>query len=312
MSSETASMVQPASGVERIRHPGIVPLELSDLWVEGATLWEWSYSPGFAGALRRALEHWRSGDSSNRWSEPAPAGLPGFEAVFVTGGRSKDLAVRAELSRLSCPVVFGEDPVFGGECGGFAILQARHLSGWVLDLGKSQFKLSAPGLRWIFPRDWKRFPPAGQVSARDIPAQRRRIREFIALKLRRALVETSQPAQAIVFGLHARLSDDGTPAGSSYAGVRGDRNLVRDAVDLAGLENLPVLVINDAELAAWSVFLDATLSPFGKVLVLTLGFGIGAAVVQRLPSAAGLRANDASDTSHKSRSGAWPVQGRRL
>jgi hypothetical protein len=41
--------------MERIQHPEITPLEISDLWVKGGTLWEWSHGPGFTAALRMAL-----------------------------------------------------------------------------------------------------------------------------------------------------------------------------------------------------------------------------------------------------------------
>src|SRR5580765_1667026 len=49
------------SVMERIRHPQIVPLELSDLWVDGATLWQWSQGHGFSSALRNALDMLRAG-----------------------------------------------------------------------------------------------------------------------------------------------------------------------------------------------------------------------------------------------------------
>ena len=50
---------------------------------------------------------------------------------------------------------------------------------------------------------------------------------------------------------------------------------------LAGLAGLSLFVLNDAELAALSARLDSRLAGFRKVLVLTLGFGIGAALIHR-------------------------------
>ncbi|HEU0008838.1 MAG TPA: hypothetical protein VFT34_03375 [Verrucomicrobiae bacterium] len=272
---------QPDSNLERIRHPEIVPLEISDVRVDGATLWEWSQDPRFASVLRRALERWHEGHRPGRPDEPAPAGVPGFEAAFLTGGRTESHPVRAELAGLPWPVFFGADALFAGERGGFDLLRVRAPSGWVADLGKSQFKLSAPGRRWVFARDWIRLPQAYQVPPAQVPAQRRRLREFIAMSLQLAMAESSQRPQALVFAIPTRLDADGTPGNNNYAGLTGDRALLPEALALAGLDALPLFVLNDAELAALSARTDGRLGGFRKVLVLTLGFGIGAAMIHR-------------------------------
>jgi len=44
---------------------------------------------------------------------------------------------------------------------------------------------------------------------------------------------------------------------------------------------IPVWVLNDAELAALGALVDPRMEGCRKVLVLTLGFGIGAALVER-------------------------------
>lgn len=250
--------------------------------MEGASLWEWSHEPKFASALRAALENWKDNDCANSWNESGPTGVPGgFDVVFLTGGRTQEPSLRAELSKLPFTVLFAEEPVFGGEPGGFELLRARDLAGWVADLGKSQLKLSAPGWRWQFARDWKRLRSSCQVTLQEVPTQRRRLREFIALKLQTAMAESSLRPQALVFALPSRLDDEGAPGTSSYAGMQGDRTLLRDAADLAGLPGLPLFVLNDAELAALGARSDARLAEFHKVLVLTLGFGIGAALMHQ-------------------------------
>ena len=95
------------------------------------------------------------------------------------------------------------------------------------------------------------------------------------------MAEARQRPHAMVFALPALVADDGTPAGSSYAGMQGERMLLPDALRMAGLADAPLLVLHDAELAALSARLDARLTGFRKVLVLTLGFGIGAALIHR-------------------------------
>jgi hypothetical protein len=267
--------------MERIRHPEITPLEISNLRVNGETLWEWSQSPGFAPAFQMALVMLRDGRANLQPQELVPAVVSGYEAVFVTGGRSADRELQDSLSSLPFAVAFEEEPVFGGEHGGFEFLQSRGLSGWVVDLGKSQLKISAPGRRWTFPRDWTRLRMAVDVSPAEVPAQRRRLCEFIALKLQIAMAESGQRPPALVFALAVKLDDDGTPHRSNFAGMQGDRTLLPDVLQLAGLAGLPLFVLNDAELAALSARLDERLAGFRKVLVLTLGFGIGAALIHR-------------------------------
>jgi predicted NBD/HSP70 family sugar kinase len=119
------------------------------------------------------------------------------------------------------------------------------------------------------------------VAPAEEPAQRRRLREFIALKLQIAMSECGQRPRALVFALPTRLDDDGTPRSSNYAGMRGDRTLLPDALQMAGLTNVPLFVLNDAELAALGALTDPRLAGFNKVLVLTLGFGLGAALIAR-------------------------------
>jgi hypothetical protein len=267
--------------MERFRHPEITPLELSEVCVGGGTLWQWSQEPGFAGALCEALLMLQAGSAHLPSHEPAPVVVSGYEAVYITGGRSADLELRNTLCGLPLVVVFEDQPLFGGERGGFQYLESRGLSGWVLDLGKSQLKLSAPGLRWTFPRDWTRLPLALYVTPAEVPAQRRRLREFIALKLQMASAECGWRPAALMFALPVKLDDDGTPHRSNYAGMKDDCTLLPDALQLAGLPGLPLFVLNDAELAALGARLDARLAGFRKVLVLTLGFGIGAALIHR-------------------------------
>ena len=122
--------------------------------------------------------------------EPVPELVSGYEAGFVTGGRSADCGLRDSLSTLPFAVAFVEQPVFGGERGGFEFLQSRGLSGWVLDLAKSQLKISAPGRRWTFPRDWTRLRISGELLSAEVPSQRRRLREFIAYALQIATAES--------------------------------------------------------------------------------------------------------------------------
>ena len=67
-----------------------------------------------------------------------------------------------------------------------------------------------------------------------------------------------------------------------YAGLRGYRDFVPDVVKSAGLSDVPAYVLNDAELAAFRARANSELAAFQKILILTVGFGIGGALVRRL------------------------------
>ena len=278
----------PPRGLERVRHPEVLALEIGRLQLAHCTLWDWYHDPDFPMALHEAIETLRAGRGMTSFNEPLPVAVAGFEAVMIVGGRTDENELGPKLTGLPCEVFFGKDGVFAGERGGFDILHFYGLSGWVLDLGKSQMKLSAPSngnggftWRWIFRRDLTRLRMAWNVASFEVPSQRRRLREFIALRLQMAMAETGTRPDALVCGLPTRVPSDGIPRRSSYAGMGNDQTLLSDALDLAGLPGLPVLVLNDAELAAFSARSDPRLADFRKVLVVTLGSGIGAALINR-------------------------------
>jgi hypothetical protein len=267
--------------MERVSHPEITPLEFSDLGLNGARLRRRTADGCFSLSLRRVIEVLTADPDARSADHPAAEFLVGIEAVFLTGGRIENAVLRERSSRLFQPMIFGEESVFDGVEGGLEFLRARGLSGWVGDLGKSQLKLAAPERRWTFPRDWERLRPADDVPTVEIPTQRRRLREFIAFKLQIAMAEYGERPRALVFALPTKLAGDGTPHTSNYPGMRGDRTLLPDALAMAGLPDLPLFVLNDAELAAFSARADPRLAQYRKVLVLTLGFGLGAALICR-------------------------------
>jgi hypothetical protein len=267
--------------LERVHHPEIVPLEVGDLWVDEVVFREQMLRVGFVPALRQAIILLSAGRGATRSNGPLPPIVAGFEAVYLTGGRANDRTIHEGLAGLDCEFISGTDGAFAGLSGGFELLRARGRSGWVLDLGQSQLKLASSTHAWTWPRDSARMPDSSHTSLSTLPTHRRRLKEFIALKLQFAIAESREAPQTLVAALPSRLADDGTPLYGTYAGLRGNRRLVPDALELAGLQNVPVFVLNDAELAAHSARLDPRLAGYQKILVLTLGFGIGAALIQR-------------------------------
>jgi hypothetical protein len=108
-------------------------------------------------------------------------------------------------------------------------------SGWVLDLGKSQLKIATHQQRWAFPCDRRRLRAKSPASRQDLLAQRRRLREFIAIKLQLVMADGGGRPQALIFAFPTRLDADGTPRGDEYAGLRGYRAFLPDSLAEAGL-----------------------------------------------------------------------------
>lgn len=257
-----------------------MPLEVGDLMLDGEVMRERMIEWGFVPTLRRAITILHAGKGATRSNGALPQRVQSFEAVFIVGGRVQEEGLQEGLSGLPCAVVMGEGAGAGIQ-GGFELLKMRGLTGWVLDLGQSQLKLAAGDQRWTFARDFTRLRSKLWVSSSEVPAQRRRLREFISLKLQLALAETRQRPQALVIALPTSLAEDGTPGTGDYAGMKHDCALLPDVLALAGLSGIPLLMLNDAELAAFSARANPRLAGFRKILVFTLGFGIGAALICR-------------------------------
>jgi len=266
--------------LERVRHPEVVPLELGDVWVNASRLGRKRSSRTFPALLRGAIEVLHAGHEAAS-NGSLSAAVAGFDAVFLAGGRANEDLFRVALAGLPCALFFGDAGVYAGARGGFDWLRQRGLSGWVVDLGQSHLKLATPECRWIFPRDCGRLRAAHAIAPPELPAQRRRLREFLTLGLQFAMVETGQRPDAVVWALPTRVAEDGTPLGGDYAGMKGDRALLTDVLEQSGLAGRPLFVLNDAELTALSARLDTRLNRYRKIFVVTLGFGIGTALIQR-------------------------------
>lgn len=227
--------------------------------MDGGILWDHMASPQFPRVLRNVLEALRVGRARSRSGSPLGAAR-GFERIFVAGGRAGE-------SGHGTP-----DGPFAGEAGGLALLREEGLPGMVVDMGQTAIKVMHGGRHGVLHRDFSRLPARGEAAwTRD---DRERLRDFLARALRDGAGAISPPA--VVLALPCELDDEGVPGGSSYAGMEGDRTLVRDAFVRAGLGHARVLLLNDAELVAASARLER---PAAKTLVVTLGYGVGGALL---------------------------------
>lgn len=250
-------------------------LELWDLWADDRILWDCMGEANFGAALADALKRLQRGDGATRSEGPAPDCVRGFESVFVTGGGAFSVveSLQAGPWNLITDSWSSQAPHPGGET-----LLAKHcLAGWTLDLGQSALKIWGAGHSGRWDRDLARLPVRTGSMEQRTAEQREELRRFAGGALQAFAKETASMPQGLVFALPSRLDDMGMPEGSSYIGMRGDRSLVQDVLARADMTSTRALVLNDAELAA--VAAQASGRTRGRTLVLTIGFGIGAALI---------------------------------
>lgn len=248
----------------RLIVPGVTALEVWDLVVGDTTLFAAARRRDFPALLASALRSLAAGTA--RRASGLPIGPPGlqFEEVVVGGGGWDAIAT----GRRPCAFGTVAGGRFVGAAGGLALLDGP---GLVVDVGQTAVKVAWPGGRLLVERDLRVLP----VQSRSTdPAHRSALVEFIGGAIRRALALAPVPRR-VVLALPAALRRDGTPEGSSYPGMAGDVTLVADVLAFAALADTDTLVLNDAELAALSARLQAR----RRALVLTIGFGVGAALL---------------------------------
>ncbi|MEP7124688.1 MAG: hypothetical protein ABJE95_27415 [Byssovorax sp.] len=247
-------------------------LEIWDLEVRGDTLFAARDEPDFAARLAEGIDAIRRGEAQTRSRITLPEACRAIDAIFAGGGGVTG-AIEAALRAIGLP--FHRGDAFAGEAGGLDLLDAiGSRSGLVVDVGQSAIKISARGGRVRIDRDFQRLPVTRPLGDRGDP--RDPFRDFVAASVAAAMRDFGE-ADALVLALPAELDDDGRPEGSSYPGLQGDRELAAEVLKRAGIPGARAILLNDAELCALSA--RRVVPARSTALVLTIGFGIGGALL---------------------------------
>jgi len=225
------------------------------------------------------------------------------QAVWLGGGLLNSEGVRDTVlkANLPFPVIVADDPTFCCAAGGKQLLsQYGDGRGVVLDIGQTSIKgiVHAKGRarQLVFPRDHHSLPIHLDEVAAPIPSAQahlfvERAAGFIARAIISFVAVREPPPPVLVLALPAALSDDGTPQGCTYPGWSGNKDLIpRIAAQLDEWIQADhghpwrntegrILLLNDAELAARSARLQSGVAAARTSLVMTLGFGPGAALL---------------------------------
>ncbi|MBX3184629.1 MAG: hypothetical protein KF915_18515 [Polyangiaceae bacterium] len=265
----------------RLRPEGVFPLEVWNLPVGGRPLQAWRRTPRFASALREVVEGLR------RDLPPPGAGTlrpavreraSSVSHIYLTGGGATEPGLAQGLRAAGFSVSLAEAPRFAAAQAGLTWGAA------CVDVGQTSLKLA---------RCSRRLSPSHDVTSveRDLVAAPHRDETPLAARstARASTIRFLSGAIAaharelpLVLALPCELSDEGVLSGCTYCWKKGDETLLRELAEAAKVDWERLQVLNDAELAAVSAQLDASV-PAGEVtLVLTVGFGVGAALLEKV------------------------------
>jgi hypothetical protein len=247
----------------------VIPFEPWDLLVHGRTLFERRDDPQFDDVLASAIVLLREGRAVTRSATPFPPACRDFEAVVIGGGGARMRTCEA-IRRAGVPADLLPGAAYVGERGGFALLASlgagEASGGVVVDVGQSSIKISSRGGRVRVAR--------AEYADADVEVDGR---AFLTHALHAA--EITGDVSGIVLALPCAVDAAGKLGACSYTGFEGRTDLLAACLADAGLHGVPMWIVNDAELAALSAAEPSSYAPAATKLVLTVGFGVGGALL---------------------------------
>jgi hypothetical protein len=276
--------------VHRYRAPGVTPLEVWNLPVQGHELWELLGTPRLeqdrlAGVPEAAL----ASRMLPVLTEAIAALVPRYrvDAVYLSGGL---LALEGFLPALAgvqaslpYPLYVAREPRFAAVRAGLRLLEdLRPTSPLSVDVGQTSIKAATEEHLHVAERDTVAMPRLfiGMTRPADGHHVSAAVR-FIAEALRTSARTLARPVDALCLALPCALDDALAPGGCTY-GWESRASLVADILTASGLHppHATVRVLNDAELTAEAARRDERVTG-ARVLCLTLGFGPGGALLER-------------------------------
>ncbi len=268
--------------VRRWRRAGVTALPIWDLPVDGGLLWERLGVPRVEALRKQCLADAEIGSDLAACAAATVLRLRErhrFECAFVAGGLTQIRGFAAALSK-EADVVVDPDGRFAGHRGGLALLaELGHERGVIVDVGQTGIKLSLGGRRLVVERDIRALPfefidPSG-APPRASNTRLQTAAAFIGGAIAELVRAPEGPPLALVLALPCPLDDACVPGPCTY-GWEGEARLVEAILEKCRQNFREVVVLNDAELVAETARLAR---PRERLLVLTLGFGPGGALL---------------------------------
>jgi hypothetical protein len=249
--------------------PGVTPIEVWDLPVAGRLLQAWRADAAFGERLADAVQQVRATPPA-AWEAQARALARRISHVHLCGGAG-DLAIAGAIAGRGLSCTSDADAYAAAEAA------SRLASGLGVDVGQSAIKCAFGDRALRFERDLERAPLRDGVPVDRRPAARASTLTFLAdalVQARDTLVVLGEQIRTAVLALPCEIGADGHPRSCTYAWRDPDRELVGE---LVAKTHLAIAICNDAALAAHAHRRYARRG--GVTLVLTIGFGVGGALI---------------------------------
>ncbi len=244
--------------------PGVRPLEIWDAPVAGQTLFAAQGRPDFPAHLARVA-------SRTCASDPARP-----SQVYISGGAARREGLSEALTSAGLNVLLAAEPVHAAALAGSEVLPGC----LCVDVGQTAIKVARRGHCTSIPRALSRAPLRDQVAPSEQIEARASTVEFFAEVFASLMRRCPPPPCAdILLALPCAIAPDGTLGECTYCWDSPDRHLPAEL--LSAFAGARVHLVHDAALAAVAAVSDPRLVP-APTLVLTLGYGVGAAYLDPL------------------------------
>jgi len=263
-------------------HEGILPIELWDVVVDGTTLFARRDEPTFYASLATAVHALHRGAAVRASGVRLPASP--WMVVSMVGGALDEARARDAFDAARIPLdVVSDDPFFAASHALEALGEDGSLraDAVVIDVGQTAIKASGPGGRIRR----QRLVESRFSTSRETESEQARDRGVFADEIAAVLADAcpSLAPSFLLLGVPCeveRRSSGVTLGPSTYPTAGSGTELVDAVLRGAGCKATPAALVNDAVLAAWAMARRSPCrAPFQ--LVLTLGLGVGAALIDR-------------------------------
>ncbi len=255
--------------MKRLRPPGVTPIEVWDLPVGGRTLQHFRREPGFGAALAEAVRGVIA-SPPRQWLPEARERTREVKSVYLVGGG----VTPGLTAQMPVPCTVSEDLVFGAARAGLALISSPYAS--CLDVGQTSLKWVDRHRAERIERDLLAAPVRDDCPLAERFAARASTIQFIGGVLGRS----SAVGGPVLLALPCKIDDDCSTSGCTYCWSNPDPMLPGELAAAAGLDASFLQLINDGELAAICANRDPRLQRDGVVLVLTIGFAVGGALLE--------------------------------
>ncbi len=235
------------------------PLEIWDAPVAGRTLFAAQGEPDFPTHLANVAARACASDPSRP------------SQVYLTGGAARRAGLRQALTSAGLDVLMAADPVYAAALAGSELVRGC----LCVDVGQTAIKVAYRGRCESIPRALSRAPLRDQVTgAERTEARASTITLFAELFAELVRRHAPPPCADVLLALPCAIAEDGTLGECTYLWDTSDRRIPSRL--LSAFAGARVHLVNDAALAAVAAASDPRLVR-APTLVLTLGYGVGAA-----------------------------------